>query len=439
MLALFDDYEHRTRLLARSLRIAGVPHTPVVIRCTGLPPEGVRSPIAEYTGLRGGGEPLFFDEVPVPPWCEIRQGREPFGEILRDGARIARIRYEPNSYRRVERVEWVLPDGTLSHAEHYDRSGSRYAVTHYAPGRDGRVIAQQTVYSGPGPWRIDVDHGAKTVIMRSRTELRAFPSVSAFVAHFVTEQGIDAERILINSLSYPLFTSWLLADEPNTTLFWQEPMPGEVPGNMVAELERPRALTRIVFGEERLRRKVAARHPGTPVALDTLSPLDQFAEHRGYEARRVFTLTNSDELPALPELLEALPGVRFVVAALTLMSERLHELGRRHANLTLIPTASRRRIREELDRASVYLDVNAGSQVLDAVPAAYHLGLVVLAHAPVAKSPAHALVCAGPGELRERLATATAGPEGRAAELAELQAQACPLSTPADYRRLLPG
>ena len=432
MLALFDAYDHATAQLMRSLRLAGIPCTPVVIRYAGELPEGVRCPFAEVTELPRDGDPLFFNEVPVPPWCEIRQGKEVYGEILRDGARIGRIRYAPNSYRQVERVEWLLADGSPSHADLYDRFGNRYATTHFVGG-----AAHQTVYRGPGPSSVEVDHRSRAVVLRAPRRLLTFASIAAFVSHFIDEQGLGAERMLINSLSHPLFVAWERATEPNTTLFWQEPMAGDVPGNMVRELERPRALTRIVFGDEGVRRKVADRHPGSAVRLDYLSPLGQFAPHVGYESRRVCILTHSDVIPGLVDLVEALPEVTFTVMAVTLMSEKLHALGRRYANLELIPTASRRRIQEELGRSSVYLDINAGGEVLDVVSAAYASGLVVLAHAPHAKSREHAVVCASVGDVRERLTAIIASPEGREAALRELRLQRGPLSTPGDYRRLL--
>ena len=126
MLALFDAFDDPTRELMRSLAAADIDVTPVFVRYDGELPDGALCPFALYTGLGRGGEPLFFDEIPVPAWCEIRQGREPYGQILRDGHPIGRIHYEPNSFRQVERVDWLLPDRTLGHTDRYDRYGNRY-------------------------------------------------------------------------------------------------------------------------------------------------------------------------------------------------------------------------------------------------------------------------------------------------------------------------
>lgn len=431
MLALFNNIDDATRELVRSLEAADLAFTPVVVQYDGELPDGTLCPFTTYTGIEPVGDPLFFDEVPVPAWCEIRQGRQVYGEILRDGCAIGQIHYEANSFRQVESVDWLLPDRTLDRTDHYDRYGHRYATTHYSDG-----VAYQTVYQGPREWQIEVNHVSRVVTMRSPRSLLTFETLTDFVSHFLDEQGLADDRVLINSLSYPLFVMRKRAAEPSTTLFWQEAMPGDVPGNMATELEHPRALTRIVFCDERLQQKVAQRYPRTALDLVYLSHLDQFADKHGYDPRRTFTLTNTDEIPGLVELLEALPDVTFSVAALTLMSEKLHALGRRYANLTLTPTINHKQIREELDKASVYLDINAGTHVLDVVRAAYYLDLVVLASAPHAKAPDRSRTFATTEELKACLSAVTASTQERTRALDELHRQHGPLSTPADYRRL---
>lgn len=432
MLALFDTYDHRTQELIRSLHTAGIAFTPVVIRYQGELPDEALCPFTTYTGIEPKGEPLFFDEVPVPAWCEIRQGTQVYGEILREGEVLGRIHYEPGTFRQVESVDWLLRDGSVGHTDHYDRYGNRYATSHHHLG-----AAYQTVYRGPGEWEIEVHHASRAVTLRSPRVLLTFDTLADFVSHFLDDLGIADDRALINSLSHPLFVMRRRSTAPATTLFWQEPMPGEVPENMASELEEPVALSQIVFCEESLRDKVAASRPGSAVGLAYLSHLGQFAAKERYDLRRTFTLTNTDEIPGLVELLEALPEVRFTVAALTLMSQRLHDIARRHPNLTLIPTISQRRIHEELDRASVYLDINAGAHVLDVVEAAYYLDLVVLALAPTAKAPAHSLVHGTADELAARLAGVVASPQGRARALDDLHTQHGPMSSPADYHRVL--
>ncbi|MBO3662209.1 hypothetical protein [Microbacterium stercoris] len=434
MLALFDAFDDATRELMRSLEAAEIAFTPVIIHYDGELPDGALSPFTAYTGIEREGDPLFFNEVPVPAWCEIRQGPEVYAEVLREGITIGRIHYEPNSFRQVERVDWLSPDGQATHTHHYDRYGNRYATTYHSGG-----MAYQTVYRGPGEWQIEVHHSSKAVTMQSARERRVFGSLTDFVSFFLDDHGLADDSVLINSLSYPLFVMRQRAHAPNTTLFWQEPVAGALPGNMLLELDEPRALRRIVFFDESLQRDVALQHPDTGVEVAYLSHLGQFADKRGYDPRRAFTLTSSDDIPVLADLLEEFPDVTFSVAALTLMSDRLMDLRRTHDNLVLIPTITHRGIRAELDSASVYLDINAGAHVLDVVKAAYHLDLVVLALDRCAKAPRHSRVLATGDELKALLARVLTSAEERGRVLDELHRQQGPRSTPDDYRRLLGG
>jgi hypothetical protein len=203
------------------------------------------------------------------------------------------------------------------------------------------------------------------------------------------------------------------------------------------ELEQPKALRRILFCDERLRQKVAARYPHTPLVLAYLSHLSQFADKQAYDPRRAFTLTHTDEVPGLVELLEAFPDVTFSIAALTLMSDKLHALGRKYTNLALIPTVNHKGISEELDKASVYLDINAGPHVLDVVKAAYYLNLVVFALTPHAKAPDYSLVFSSTEELKAHLSAVLTSSQNRTRALDELHNQHGPRSAPADYRGLL--
>ena len=65
----------------------------------------------------------------------------------------------------MEGVDWLLPDRSLGHTDHYDRYGNHYATTYYDDG-----VAYQTVYRGPGPWQIEVGHVSRVVTMRSLVE-----------------------------------------------------------------------------------------------------------------------------------------------------------------------------------------------------------------------------------------------------------------------------
>lgn len=435
MLVLLDTYDDVARELLQSLATADLPVTPVVIRYDGELPAGGLNPFVATTGLSFDGRPVFFDEIPVPPWAEIRQGKERFAQVLLDGTTIARIHDEPDAFRQVERVEWVLADGTLTHVDHWDRYGNLFATTYYVSG-----AAHQTVYRGPSGAQVEVDHVSRLVTVRETETMRVYGSLAKFVSFFLDQRGLDVRsrggQVLINSLSHPLFVMRRRGGPARTTLFWQEPMPKDVPGNMATELGEPKALERIVFPSEHIQRKVAERHPNSALELAYLSHIGQFAEHSGAEPARAFTLTSSDTMPMLQPLLEAFPHVTFSVAALTLMSDTLHAMARHYPNLEITPRITHAGIRDELARAATYLDINRGGHVLNVVKAAYYLGLVVLADDAVAKARDQALVVGSVEDMSARFTEATGSDEDRRRLLDTLHTKNGPLSTPEDYRRV---
>ncbi|MDR0482452.1 MAG: hypothetical protein LBH13_04745 [Cellulomonadaceae bacterium] len=464
MIALFDSVTNPGLALLRSLDIAGVDVTPVVINYRGELPEGAQCPFADLTGLPRDGKPLFFNEIPTPPFAEIRHGKETWGEVLDGDTTIARIHYVPNSFRQVERVDWLLQSGglvqgdDLTQCDRYDSYGNRHAVSYFAGNAQ-----YETVYSGPGEWSITLHQQgsgpAVAVTALSAGQGQAgqrrlgFGSLVEFICWYLEDAGLLSagaeEELLINSLSTPLLVARARAmarrneaasssdAAPNTTLFWQEPTGEVLPGNMTLELAEPLALKRIVFADKAVLDRVRAEFPDTPVELEYLSPLDQFPEQPPGDAHRAFTLTTTDSLPILPELLAEFPQVTFVVAAPTLMSDKLHNLAKAHSNLELLPTASQKEVLEELQRAGVYLDINAGIHVSDVVPTAYHMSRVVLAQAPYVKDPAASVTCTNAAELKSLLRQVTSSPSARAEVLAALHTQHGPLSTPTNYLRVL--
>ena len=70
MLNLFDDWQRGSIDLVRSQKIAGIKVPTVVINDDGFLPAEVDSPIKQYR--KQTGEPLYFDQVQVPRFWQIK-------------------------------------------------------------------------------------------------------------------------------------------------------------------------------------------------------------------------------------------------------------------------------------------------------------------------------------------------------------------------------
>ena len=431
MIGLFDQYNDMTKNLMQSLDTAGISYIPIFAQYHGELPEDAICPFTYYTETGEEGRELFFDEISVPKYCEIRQGSHVFGEVLQDGYLIGRINYRPNSFRLVQSVDWLLRDQKISRTDHYNQFGKRYGASYYHNG-----VPYQTVYYHGADEVIQMNLISGFITLIYENKRYGFANLTRFLMHFMDELELSDDRTLINSLSYPLFVSRERSLRPDTVLFWQEKIEDQLPGNMTEELLRQKALTDIVFFNKDYLEKARADYPSAQQKLSYLSHIGQFAEKHYYDKKRVFILTSSDQIHGIEKLLGAFPELTFSVAALTQMSGKLHGLGSEYPNLVLTPNTNQKEIREEIKKASVYLDINGGGHVLDVVKDAYYGNLLVLALAPFAKAPDYSLNYSSDDELMEVLSAAVNRDDERDKLIKELHEKQGPLSTAEDYRKL---
>ena len=81
------------------------------------------------------------------------------------------------------------------------------------------------------------------IILNYKDQVEIFQGKAEFVLRALREAGFEKNRIFYNSLSTPFFVSQRLhAAYKRDVLFWQEPISGDIPGNMQIILgERPAA------------------------------------------------------------------------------------------------------------------------------------------------------------------------------------------------------
>ena len=109
MLNLFDDWQRGSIDLVRSQKIAGIKVPTVVINDDGFLPAEVDSPIKQYR--KQTGEPLYFDQVQVPRFWQIK-GDASGAQVYDLNTKRAEIRFFKNDNTRfVKQVEWLNAAG----------------------------------------------------------------------------------------------------------------------------------------------------------------------------------------------------------------------------------------------------------------------------------------------------------------------------------------
>lgn len=381
---IFDFYNADTKKIMRSLKKAGITRKNLFVHYQGdLPEEGL-SPFTFFMNIKHNEvvkKGLFFNRVQVPAFHDIRHfdGTSANIEFLKD--KVGKIHYRKEGYRLVETVDWYAKINTneVAKRDHYNSYGTHYATTYYS-----HQEPYQTHYYREGKTVIIEHRQSKHIQLFQGKSVYNFKNMTEFFMYFLGVVHIKRiDDIYINSLSFPLFISRQLTNKKaKTTLFWQENMAEDVPGNMQQELEKRGALKRIIFNQERHLTQVRNAYSSTNVELGYLSNIGEFNRESQYRAK-AFILTNSDNIEGLEDILRTFPDLGMTVAAFTNMSNRLLTLENKYLNLRLIPSIDEARLTKELQGADIYLDINHGAKVGNILEAAYREHMLILSHKSV--------------------------------------------------------
>ena len=97
-------------------------------------------------------------------------------------------------------------------------------------------------------------------------------------------------------------------------------------------------------------------------------------------------MTHSDQIEGLETLVQSLPQLVFRIAALTEMSPKLLSM-LSYKNVVLYQNASLKQIEQLYLESDIYLDINHGGQVLQAVRKAFENNLLILGFEQTLQDP----------------------------------------------------
>lgn len=210
---------------------------------------------------------------------------------------------------------------------------------------------------------------------------RFFKDWPALVSYYLRQAGFDLKRVIINSLGAPFFTLLQVLDATEQNyLFWQEEIQGGIPGNMQFILDGNAGKTQVVVQQRHVFDHIEGLlAPNNRKKVSYLGYSYPFARlNQGH--RVAVTFTNSDQLEKITELIIALPEITFNIAAGTEMSGKLMALDR-FSNVNLFPTVSRTNTDILTKEADLYLDINRGNEIFDAVRGAFENNMVIMGFA----------------------------------------------------------
>ena len=377
MIQLFDVYNQESQDLHYSLTAAGLSDLAVVIEPDGFLPDGVVSPFTYYLGY-DSGKPLYFNQVPVPDFWEIAGDNQ--SAIINDlSQERAVIHYADGLQARlVKKVEWKTPAGRIFQVDHYNRFGACFAKTTF----DASGQAIMTSYRNVDQKEVILEnHVTGDILLTLEGQgLRHFSGRVAFVIDFLQGLKVNLDHLLFNTLSTSFLTSYHFPEKSGQDiLVWQEPLQDHIPGNMqlILENDQLRAKTIIIPDYATYERALQLTDEKFHHKFNHLGYHYHF-KRDNFVRPDALIVTNSDQLEQVEKLVESLPKVTFRIAAVTEMSTKLLDMIR-YPNVVLYQNASPQKIQELYQLSDIYLDINYGNELLQAVRQAFENNQLILA------------------------------------------------------------
>lgn len=372
MINLFENYGANEQLIVSTLEKSNIEYQTIVLEDDGFVPTNMITPyrfFAKNEEVERKG--MFFNEVPIPEYWFI-YGDNNSAKVYEGSEERAKIIYEKGvGLRIVKAVEWFDKSGNLVWIDHYDMYGKKFAETLYNK-QCKRVMKRYFSYDGKELYsRNFITNG---VLLNIDGNQYIFNSYYSFLDYFYNQVNITNKEILVNSLSVPLVSIYNLNPDKKKYVIWQERINEELPGNMQEILKNNDRKFNLLIPDSNEYEKVKALSGNSDKVLKFGYILKTFKEVR--KTNQLLILTNSDRINNIQHLVDALEGVTINIVALTEMSPKLSQLGQ-YKNVKLFPNARPHLIKKLYGVCDIYLDINQGNEIMNAVRMAFDFNLLI--------------------------------------------------------------
>lgn len=397
MINLFERFDAKAKTLYDTLRLAGYADETIVIEDDGFLPEDIVTPYRYFADYHvpEDAKPLYFNQVSIPRYWEIIGSNEE--ATVNDMGQVrAKIFYHHEGKPRiVSHVEWLDNQGRLQYVDHYTQHGVYFAQTVY--NLAGEIVFRR-YFDQQGREVIYENFVAQSIIVNWQGKAHHFNDKIEFVQFFLRALNKSTEQFVINSLGLPFSILYHLDYSGSDVLFWQEQSGGHVPGNMSLMLQenQMRRFQVIVPDQHEYQALTAQMTEAERRYVFEAGYIYNYKRQNTYTAN-VVTMTNSDQLPHLEHIVEACPNAMFHIGAVTEMSDKLMAM-ERYANVKLFPAIEIETVHKLYQSCDIYLDINEGSEIINAVRTAFDHDLLILGY----QQNAHNIAYTAPENLFDK-------------------------------------
>ncbi|MCH3922669.1 accessory Sec system glycosylation chaperone GtfB [Limosilactobacillus sp.] len=435
MLNLIEKFDPASRHFWESQRRAGLTIPTVVMHDNGFLPDEVDSPIKFFGRYDSQRPPLYFDRLPVPAYWRVVGDQQAAAIYQLSEKRADIVYWQPeNRQRTVQLVQWRGRGGDILWVDHYNRHSYRFARTVY----DHQQPTLRQYFAADGSTFLTINLLTGTVALIYQQHRHFFNDYVEFVRFYLELRGYPLDQILYNTLNESYRLALSLSAAGQDTLFWHEPVKGELPGNMVNLMQNQTRTRHIVFQRYRDWQRYRAQLTSSQVDFHYLGMVYP-VKRQNQDRPRALIATNSDQLEQLTTLVQELPEVHFDIMAVTEMSAKLLAF-RKFANVSLYPNVTDQQAARLWQAADFFLDINHGAEILQALRRAFEENQLILGfdstlHAPQLVSPANVFAPKDAAKLAQQIRVALASPT-RLQELLTEQRQLASAVTAEDYQQL---
>lgn len=369
---LLDSFSSESRNLYESFVHAKVKCNAFVIEENGFLPDGIESIYGFFMGDFSKEKelplkPLYFNQIKKPDLWRI-EATNSNGKVMDKDKERARIFYaEPKHKRLVRIVDWLDDIGKVRISEHYNKYGAIFCRTIF--NKEGQKVSR-SFFSPKGQEVIVENLVTKALIVKWQGKDIVLSNKHEFLHFFIQCAGLENTSIFYNSLSYPFFASeGIIKNGYKDILFWNEEVGDSIPGNMQIILNGKANRTKKIYVQKKSAYDKLMALGASPDIVKQLGYIYSFARENQHR-NEVLVCTNSEDVLHINELAEAVPNMHFHIAALTEMSSKLMSVGR-HENISLYPNVKYSVLDSLFEKCDIYLDVNRGNEIVDAVHRAF--------------------------------------------------------------------
>lgn len=308
---------------------------------------------------------LYYAFIDIPQYWGVRaDGLN--GAIYDNKTKKANIYFKnPIEKRMVSRVEWIDRNNTVYRVDYYNKYGYKYCSENV----NGGNVTVREFYDRNGDIKVIEQTGPKTyTLLGMGISPRSYRGFADYLEAYLKSGEIYDENI------------WLTSDEVLNKFagdygnFKISYLPQNRLNSDLTKITQTNTAFRILCSEEQ---QVNWYKENSNYKCDRLYSYFENNELK-FGKKEALTITESDQLEYIEQLINDFPEITFHIAASTIMSDKLTRLDINN-NVELYPCITEQKRKELFERCDIYLDINHYRELYNAVNEAMVNNMIILA------------------------------------------------------------